>query len=406
MTAEIVSVGTELLLGQIVDTHAATMARVLADCGIGCQRRATVGDNRERLVGAIREALERADVVILIGGLGPTGDDLTRDAIADALDEELVNEPRVEAELRAWFAERKYPFAESNARQAMRPESAEMIPNPNGTAPGLVARKDGKTVIALPGPKGEFDPMADGAAREILAALGGGVIHSRTLRIIGMGESTVDDKLKDLMERESPTLAPYAHVGEVHLRLTARGRTRDEADALLEPLEKEIRARLGAVVYGVDGETLETAVVRRLTERGETVATSESITAGGLAARLSDPPGASEVFLGGVVVYTIEAKSRHIPRALVDEHGPVSAEVCRALAESTRELHGSTYGVALVGNAGPTSDVDGKPVGLVYVALAGPGGTEVNETIFRGTRDDVRRRAAQTALTMLRDAAR
>lgn len=401
MTAEIVSVGTELLLGQIVDTHAPTMGRVLAECGIGCRRRTTVGDNLDRLTEVFRESLSRADVVIAIGGLGPTGDDLTREAIAAALDEELVKEPEVEAALRAWFAERNYPFAESNAKQALRPESAQLIDNPNGTAPGLVARKNGKTVIALPGPKGEFDPMAHGAVRKILASLGGGTIHSRTLRIVGMGESAVDERLRDLMDRESPTLAPYAHVGEVHLRLTARGATVEEAAAALEPLEAEIRERLGSVVYGVDGETLEEAVVKRLTERGETIGTAESMTAGALAARIAAVPGASAVFRGGVVTYDYRLKESLL--GVENAEDPVSPEVARQMADLTREKLGVDRAIAVTGNAGPTSDKGGKPVGLVYIAWSGPEGTEVEELRLRGVREDILKRTVVVAMQRLRD---
>src|SRR5580698_1243197 len=206
ITAEIVSVGTELLLGQIIDTHAPAMARLLAACGIACQRRGTLGDNLERLTAGLKEALERVDIVITIGGLGPTADDLTRDAIAAALGDGLVKEPKVEEALRKFFAVRGVPFIESNAKQALRPESAILIDNPNGTAPGLLCQKNGKTVIALPGPAGEFNPMAQGPVKDFLSrASGGGVIHSRTLRVTGIGESTVEDQIRHLMTSDNPT---------------------------------------------------------------------------------------------------------------------------------------------------------------------------------------------------------
>ncbi len=410
MQAEVVSVGTELLLGQILDTHAPAMARILAECGVGCVRRSTVGDNRGRIVALLREALGRADVLVTIGGLGPTEDDLTRDAIAEALDEGLVPMPEVEAKLREFFGSRGLPWVESNARQATRPESAEPIENPYGTAPGLVCRKGGKTVIALPGPKGEFVPMAEGPVREILRALGGGfTIHSRTLRICGLGESTVEERIRDIGHGENPTVAPYAHTGEVHLRLTARAASRAEAEALIDPVDLEIRARLGDAVFGTDGTTLEAAVLEDLNRGNASVGLAESMTGGSLSARMTGVPGASTSgFRGGVVVYTPDAKCAllGLDRGLVDEHGPVSEAVAIGLARAVRTRLDATFGVAIVGNAGPESDVDGKPVGLVYVGLSGPGGDSADESSFRGTREDIRRRGEQTALVLLRRAIR
>ncbi len=407
MNAEIVSVGTELLLGQIVDTHAPVMARILAGCGIGCTRRTTVGDNWDRLVGTLAAALERSDVLVTIGGLGPTNDDLTRDAIAAALGDELERVPEMEASLRDFFLSRGYKWTETNARQADRPRSGQFIDNPYGTAPGLFCQKDGKVVLALPGPKGEFDPMANGPVREILERLqGGGVIHSRILRIIGVGESHVDSLLSDLMESENPTVAPYAHTGEVHLRLTSRSADRATADAAIDPVEAEIRRRLGHHVYGVDDTTLEAAIGELLASRGETVAVAESMTGGELAARLTTAPGSSKVFAGGLVVYTAAAKQKelNLSASLLADNGPVSAEVATAMAEAVRTRLGATYALAITGNAGPTPDIDNKPVGLVYTALATPTGVKVEENRYRGIREDIRRRATQSALYLLRRA--
>ncbi len=406
MNAEIVAIGTELLLGQITDTHSATMARILAECGIACRHQQTVGDNLDRIVETLRQALDRADVVVCIGGLGPTADDLTRDAIALALDDTLETVPEVEERLRKWFASRGYAWVESNARQAQKPTCADLIPNPNGTAPGLVARKNGKTVFALPGPKGEFDPMAFDTVKPMLETLGGGVvIHSRVLRITGVGESAVEERIKHLMEGENPTVAPYAQPSEVHLRLTARAATVEEAEGLLDPVEAAIREELGTAVYGLNKTTLEEAVIMLLAERGETVSTAESMTGGGLGARLTMVPGASAAYLGGVVTYTVGAKGALLPSVseALGVFGPVSAETAGAMAESVRAQLGSTYAVAITGNAGPTADVDGKPVGLVYIAIASPGGTHVEECRFRGIREDIRNRAEQTALRLLRE---
>ena len=429
MNAEIVAVGTELLLGQITDTHSATMARILAECGIGCRHRQTVGDNLDRIVEVLRQALSRADVVVCIGGLGPTADDLTRDAIALALDDTLETVPEIEERLRKWFASRNYIWVESNALQAQKPTCAEIIPNPNGTAPGLVARKNGKTVFALPGPRGEFDPMAYDSVKPMLETLGGGVvIHSRVLRVTGVGESAVEERIKHLMETENPTVAPYAQPSEVHLRLTARAASLSEAEALLDPVEAAIRAELGSAVYGLNKTTLEEAVINLLVERGQTVSTAESMTGGGLGSRLTMVPGASAAFVGGVVTYSVEAKvallgdtdsanrtptsSPELTDSLAREgdlslsissHGPVSGETAKLMAESVRVKLGTTYSMAITGNAGPTADVGAKPVGLVYIAIASPRGTHVEECRFRGIREDIRARAEQTALRLLRE---
>jgi competence/damage-inducible protein CinA-like protein len=406
MNAEIVSVGTELLLGQIVDTHAPTMARLLAECGIGCTRRTTIGDNWDRLVGALRESLSRADLVITIGGLGPTSDDMTRDGIAAALDDELERVPEVEQRLRDFFGSRGYKFAESNLKQADKPKCGRQIDNPNGTAPGLICEKGGKVVIALPGPKGEFDPMAHGPVREYLERLqGGGVIHSRTLRVIGVGESMMEERVKHLMDNENPTLAPYAQTSECHLRLTARAATREEADRLIDPIEAQVRAILGTAVYAINDTTLEAALIELLVSRGETVSVAESMTGGQLGARLSSTPGSSKAFVGGAIVYTpaMKESALGIDPSLIASFGPVSAEVASAMASNALSRFGSTYAVAISGNAGPTADVDGKPVGLTYIAIAGPGGVKVSEGKYRGLREDIRFRASHTALAMLRD---
>ena len=380
------------------------MARLLATCGIGCQRRTTLGDNLERLTLGLKEALERVDIVITIGGLGPTEDDLTRDAIAAALGDELVKEPDVEAKLRKFFAVRNIPFVESNARQAMRPTSSTLIDNPNGTAPGLLCQKDGKTVIALPGPAGEFNPMAAGPVREFLSkASGGGVIHSRTLRVVGIGESSVEAKVKELMQADNPTVAPYAHLGEVHLRLTARATSVAAADALIDPVDAAIRKILGTAVFGADETTLEAAVIDLLRDQHRTLATAESITGGGVGSRLTDIPGASVVYLGGVIPYTAEMKKQLLGLSDEEVASPVSQVCAVAMARAARDRFGADLGCSLTGNAGPTSDIDGKPVGLCYIAVADAGGVKVEEVKLRGIRADIRRRAGQLALTMIRE---
>ena len=404
-TAEIVSVGTELLLGQIIDTHAPRMAQVLASCGIACQRRATVGDNLDRLVQTLNESLERADIVITIGGLGPTMDDLTRDGIALALGDELISEPEVEAKLRALFEDRKLQWVESNARQALRPESGRQIDNPNGTAPGLLCQKDGKIVIAFPGPLGEFEPMLQNHVKPFLEELeSGAVIHSRIMRIAGVGESMVESKVAHLMDSDNPTVAPYAHVSEVHLRLTARADSREAADKLIDPVDREIRRMLGSAVYGTNDTSLEAAVIAQLIEAGKTVSVAESLTGGELGARFTSVSGASAAFVGGSIVYTdaIKRGVLGVKQETLEEFGAVSEECAIEMALQVRERFNSDYALALTGNAGPEAS-EGKPVGLVFIAIADSISTRTVRQQFRGTRADIRRRCTQTALMLLRN---
>jgi len=405
MNAEIVSIGTELLLGQIVDTNAAELAGMLAELGIGCQQRQTVGDNLPRAIGSLRQALGRADVVFTIGGLGPTQDDLTRDAIAGALDEGLVEDADIRDGLVQFFADRGAKWVESQARQARRPESGVAIANPNGTAPGLVCRKAGKTVIAMPGPRGEFVPMMRGPVREILRELGGGqVIHSQTMRVAGIGEAAVEERIQDLMQGDNPSVAPYAKVAEVHLRVTARAADVTAAEAIIAPMVAEIMRRLEGAVYGLDDTTLEAAIVAELAHRGLTLATAESCTGGGLAARITGVPGASLVYPGGIVAYANEIKAEWlgVPEGLLAQYGAVSEECAAAMATGARSRFGVDYGVSITGIAGPDGGTEEKPVGLVYVAVADEDGVVTVQHQFRGLREDIRTRAKQFALVLLR----
>lgn len=427
-TAEIVSIGEELLAGLIADTNAQAIGSLLQEMGILHGHRQTVGDDIGSIRDAITLAMSRSDIVFTIGGLGPTQDDLTRDGIASALGEEMVFEPEFAEKLKRLFLQRGLPWVESQVRQAWRPQSAAMLPNPNGSAPGLWCERDGKVVVALPGPKGEFGPMLAGPVRERLGPWGSQGLATRLLKVCELGESVVEEMLGDLMRplganlNPSPpapsprhssgrggsdaiTVAPYAKPGEVHLKLTAWAETRAEAEAKLDPVEAEIRAILGDRIFGGSEDTLEGVVLELL--QGLTLATAESITGGGIAQRLTGVPGASQVFKGGAVVYAVPAKASVLgiqPETLA-KHGPVSAEVAREMAESVTELMQADWAVAATGNAGPTSDVDGKPVGLVYIAVASPHqGVVVQEHKFRGDRSQIRFRTEQAALTLLRRA--
>lgn len=407
LSAEIVSIGTELLLGQITDTDAPFLSRRLSALGIAVYHRATVGDNYERALATVLQALSRSDVVLLIGGLGPTMDDLTRDIIAAATDTPLVRDESVARHLTDWFAAKNYSMTDTILRQADVPTGAVPLPNAFGTAPGLWLEKSGKIVVALPGPPNELEPLFDAEVAPRLSVKIGTeriVIRSRTLRFAGIGESNVEDAVKDLMNDANPTVAPYAKRAEVHLRVTASARTEAEADALTAQRAAIIRERLGAFLYGEDDTTLEDVVVRLLIERKETVAVAESCTGGLLAGRITNVAGASAVFGVGLVTYANDAKINllQIPRAVIGGAGAVSPEVAKAMASRVRELSGATFGLSTTGVAGPGGGTPEKPVGLVHIGLSTPDKTVSVEHRLMGSRADVRYRAVQAALDMLR----
>lgn len=405
ITGEIVSIGTEILLGQIVDTNAAEAGVLFAELGIRHLYRQTVGDHTPRMVETLRLALSRSDVVLCIGGLGPTEDDVTRDAIAAALGDTMISDPSVVAELQEIFRRNGRLWTESQVRQAMRPTCAEAISNPNGTAPGLICRKDGKVVVALPGPRSEFVPLLQGRVREVLAELGGqGTVISRVLRVAGIGEAVIEERIREITHQTNPTVAPYAKPAEVHLRLTAYAPTSQDANGMLDPVEAAVRAELGFAVYGVDDETLEHAVIQALKRVGKTLAVAESCTGGGLGARLTSVPGSSSAFWGGVIAYDNSLKQHvlAVPESILVEHGAVSEECARALAEGVRKLAMTDYALSITGIAGPEGGTTEKPVGLVYMALASPDDTQVTKAQYRGSREDIRVRASTHALNMMR----
>lgn len=409
MRAEIISVGTELLLGQIVDTNAAYLSRMLPSIGIDIYYRSTVGDNAARLADTLKTALSRSDIVITIGGLGPTEDDLTKETIADALGEEMVMDPESEARIRSFFESRGLPVADSNLKQALRPRHGAVVPNDVGTAPGALFETNGRIVIALPGPPGEMIPMADRYVLPILSeraasTTGRSIIKSRVLRVCGIGESAAEIKVKDLLASSNPSLAPYAKGGEVHFRITAKSPGEDEAERLIAGLESQVRERLGDVVYGVDDETLETVVVRMLVERGLTLGLAESCTGGLVANRITNVPGSSGTLIAGIVAYANEAKVKFlgVPEETLRTHGAVSPETARAMAEGAARSVGTDVALGITGVAGPGGGTPEKPVGLVYIALRTPAGVEVTKNTYGGSREDIKMRTSQTALNMLR----
>ncbi len=408
MIAEIISVGTELLLGQITDTDAVFLAQTLSGLGINIYHRSTVGDNPDRLKETLRLAFSRADLVITIGGLGPTQDDLTKEAVADVLGDVFVED---EAHA-AWLRERSVgrgwgTLPESFWKQALVPKSGRGIPNPTGTALGALFEKDGKIAVCLPGPPNELIPMTEQSVEPYLRERTSGertVLVSRTLRIAGMGESVVEDQAGDLMTSDNPTVAPYAKTGEVHLRITARAPSPEEAEALIAPREAAIRERLGDVIYGTDGETLEAVVVRLLQKVGQTVALAESCSGGLIAKRLTDVPDASHVFGLGLVTYSNEAKTEYlgVPEEMLSRVGAVSAETAQAMAVGARAAGKADIGVSVTGIAGPGGGSLEKPVGTVHIGLAWGGAVVSEHHHLLGSRTDIAYRAAQNALALVR----
>ncbi len=404
MTAEIISVGTELLLGQILNSDAQYLARELSAYGYNLYHQVTVGDNMDRLCECLKTALSRSDVVLLSGGLGPTEDDMTKEAVAKVFGLEMVLDEASKDAIKCFFAARNYEMTPNNLRQAMFPKGSIIMPNARGTAPGCIVEKDGKAAIVLPGPPFELIDMFDRCARPYLAKRSDSQIVSRVIRVFGMGESSVEHRVRDLMDGANPTLAPYASVGEVTLRLTAKVERGDDANALLDPLTSEVISRLGDLVYTTDNEKLEELAVRLLKENAKTLALAESCTGGLVAQKLTDVPGASDVLLEGVVAYSNAAKVRRlgVQEATLEQFGAVSAQTAREMAEGAQKGSGADFGIGITGIAGPGGGTEEKPVGLVYIALAGEGETYVKKLNLGGERTRIRTMSALHALDMLR----
>lgn len=406
MRAELISVGTELLLGQIVDTNAAYLAQRLAEVGIDVYYKQTVGDNPTRIEEAVRLALSRADVVVMTGGLGPTEDDLTVATVAGTLGLNLVHDDAVAAHIRQFFETRHRVPPDSVFKQALVPRGARIMPNSRGTAPGVHLEYKGRMIVIMPGVPYEMKGMMEDYVLPNLRERTGGVaIRSRVLRITGEGESAVEQRIRDLLHQTLPTIAPYAKLGEVHLRVTAKGAP-EEVDAALARGEAQIRERLGDLVYGTDDQTLEAVVGDLLTARRLTIAVAESCTGGLIAERLTNVPGSSAYFLEGVVAYSNAVKQHHldVDAALLERYGAVSAEVAEAMAAGIRRRSGATVGLSVTGIAGPDGGTPEKPVGLVYLALAAGSGVEHRRLSFgpEAGRQGIRALAAQAALNLVR----
>ena len=403
MNAEIISVGTELLLGQILNTDARFISEQLASTGINLFYTTVVGDNAKRLKEAAKQAFARAELVIFTGGLGPTGDDLTKETVSEYFGLKTVCDEYSLNKIKAFFEKINVPMTENNVKQAYMPEGAEVIENFNGTAPGCIIEKDGKTAVLIPGPPSEAEPMFKNQIMPYLLKKSGTTIVSKTVKTFGIGESALEDKVKDLMQSGNPTLAPYAKTGEAELRITAKSETAEEAERLISDMLKKVEMRIGGYIYGYDDETLNSAVYKYLKNNGLTLATAESCTGGLLADSIVKIPGSSGVFGYGVVTYANEAKMKllGVKAETLEKHGAVSPQTAAEMAEGVRKLSGSRIGASTTGIAGPDGGTEEKPVGLVYIAVAYENGTYVKKLNLSGNREKVRTLAVKNVLHMI-----
>ena len=407
MKAEIVSIGTELLLGEIVDSNSAYIAARLPALGIDLYFQHTVGDNLGRLVDVLSRARDGNDLVITTGGLGPTEDDLTREAIVAVMGEEPRVDPALEAWLRERFRSRGNPMPERNLKQAWLIASARGIPNPRGTAPGWWVERDGRLIVAMPGPPAEMSRMwQEQVAPELERRRPGTVLITRTLKTAGIGEGNVDEMLSPLLKSTNPSIGIYARSDGVQVRIAAKAATADEARTMIEPVEDEARRILAPAVWGVDDDTFESVIGRMLIERGLTLAVMESCTGGLLSDVITNVPGSSAYFRGGVVAYATAIKeAMGVDAAVIAAHGVVSAETAAAMATVARERLDADVGIGVTGVAGPEPQ-DGVPVGQVYVGL--DGGERVPSQAlsfqFNQSREAIKRRSATQAIMLLRRA--
>lgn len=405
LTCELLAVGTELLLGEIANTDAQMLSQGLSELGISVYHHTVVGDNPQRLKETVEIAKKRADIIITTGGLGPTADDLTKETIAAAFGKKLVlDQPSLERLYSRWSFG---TMTKNNERQAWLPEGCTVLVNDWGTAPGCVFEAEGCTVIMLPGPPRECKAMWEHRARPYLEKMTGGAIVSHFIRLYGIGESAMEDKIAYIMDKAvNPSAAPYAKEGECLVRVTAKGETHEEAEELTKPLMDEICDVLKDYVYGIDANSLEEVVVALLKEKKLTIATAESCTGGYISKRLTDIPGASEVFLGGLVTYSNESKINllGVNAETIEKHGAVSRETAYEMASKVAEKMGADIGVGITGIAGPGGGSEEKPVGLVYVGVCFKGETEVFELPRRknSTRERIRLSAASSALDLVR----
>lgn len=407
MTAEIISVGTEILMGNIVNTNAAYIAEKLATMGIANYYQTVVGDNVDRLKSVIEQAVSRSDVVIIGGGLGPTEDDLSKETAAEVLGITLRFDNKAWDDIVEFFDKRGMDLPDNNEKQAMVPSSKDGIVmyNPNGTAPGVILEKDEKSIILLPGPPSEMIPMWDEQVTPYLQSKTDVAIFSKMVKFVGIGESKLESEIRDLIHSDNPTVATYAKTGEVHVRVTGSGKDESEAKKLVKPVVKELKSRYGAKIYSTDEDTtLEMAVVELLSKNNLTIATAESCTGGMLAGRIINVPGASEVVKEGFITYSNKAKRNllGVKKSTLAKYGAVSEQTAKEMVKGVISVSKADVALSTTGIAGPDGGTEEKPVGLVYIGCNVCGRVKVKECHFRGTREMIRNRTTTEALALLR----
>lgn len=404
-TCEIISVGTELLLGDILNTDAQFLSQELAKLGLSVLHQSTVGDNHDRLLELLAQSAKRSDIIILSGGLGPTPDDITKEVACEFFEKELVLHEESLQRMSAYFTAKGIEMPETNKKQAMLPEDCVVFQNNNGTAPGLAMEKDGKHILLLPGPPRELKPMFYESAVPYLKKFSDKVIISHNIRTFGIGESAMSEIVTDFLDSSNPTVAPYAKDGEALLRVTAMADNEDEAEKLCTPMITEIRERLSDYIYGIDVNCIEEAVIPMLIEKNLKLATAESCTGGLIGKRITNVSGASKVFDCGIISYSNEIKHRilGVSEEALKEYGAVSAEVAKQMAKGALAVSGADIAVSVTGIAGPNSDGTSKPVGLSYIALADKDNVWVKElNTSRKDRDYNRFVNSSNALNMVR----
>jgi len=408
MITELISVGTEILLGNIINTNAAFLAEKCALLGLSLYHQSVVGDNEERLADQLQTSIGRSDVVILSGGLGPTKDDITKEVAARVMNLPLIEDLHTKKRIKNYFKSTGAKIiTDNNWKQAVVPEGSIVIDNDNGTAPGIIIEKDGKTVILLPGPPNELIPMFSKDIFPYLHKCQPETICSCMVKLCGLGESYVETQIADLIENQTnPTIAPYAKTGEVHLRITAKAADEKEAEKLITPMVKELKERFGNNIYTTqENESLEETIIQLLKERELTLTTAESCTGGLLAARFTNVPGVSEVYRQGFVTYSNKAKRKmlDVKKNTLKECGAVSEKTAKEMAKNSAFITGSDIGVSITGIAGPGGATDEKPVGLVYIACCYHSQIMVKEFRLKGDRNKIREYSVVKALILLRE---
>ncbi|SNY39617.1 nicotinamide-nucleotide amidase [Orenia metallireducens] len=407
MKAEIITIGTELLLGQIIDTNSQWIGQKLAEIGVDLYYKATVGDNKKRILDTLQSSIERSDIIITTGGLGPTQDDLTRECIAEALGLDLSKNEDLLEEIKGYFNRMGRNMADNNIKQAYLPEGAVAIANSEGTAPGILLDQAGKIIVAMPGVPIEMKAMM---VETVLPYLKkkfskAEVIKSRVIKTCGIGESSLEELISDiLIEQTNPTIAPLASQGEVKLRLTAKADSEEEANKLINLKEAKLRERIGEYIYGYDDDNLEGVVAKLLWARKLTIATAESCTGGLIGDRLTSVAGSSAYFERGVISYNNQAKVDllKVKESTLKKYGAVSSQTAEEMAKGVRDLAKTDIGISTTGIAGPGGGSIEKPVGLVYMAIADKNGVESYKYQFNGSRGKVKYMTSQVILNLLR----